>query len=86
MSPETRSVTSMSPDPRPSSAMSTSRRRLEELDSALREFRLSTAQSREDLRSERQELGVLDNIQQTVSSLVRERYGVREARARKMTM
>ena len=79
-------MTSMSPDPRPSSAMSTSRRRLEELDSALREFRLSTAQSREDLRSERQELGVLDNIQQTVSSLVRERYGAREARARKMTM
>ena len=75
----------MSPDLRPSSAMSTSRRRLEELDSALREFRLSTAQSREDLRSERQELGVLDNIQQTVSSLVRERYGTREDRDSKMT-
>ena len=52
----------------------------------LNHYYQATAQSREDLRSERRELGVLDSIQQTVSTLVRERYGAREARARKMTM
>ena len=92
-SPETKTRTlvssmsrPMSPDSRPSSAMSSSRRRLEDLDSALRQFSLATAKSREDLRSSRQDLGVLDDIQETVRSLVRERYGVREARDRKMTM
>ena len=47
---------------------------------------MDTAQSREDLRSSRQDLGVLDDIQETVRSLVRERYGFRDARDRKMTM
>lgn len=70
---------------RPSSAMSSSRTTAEDLSSALRQFSLSTAESRENLRASRQDVGVLEDIAETVRSLVRSRYGDME-RSRKMTM
>lgn len=65
--------------------MSSSRTNAEDLSSALRQFSLSTAESRENLRTSRQDVGVLEDIAETVRSLVRSRYGDME-RSRKMTM
>ena len=65
--------------------MSSSRTNAEDLSSALRQFSLSTAESRENLRASRQDVGVLEDIAETVRSLVRSRYGDME-RSRKMTM